>query len=533
MPISRLYHTLRPLRWQQYWYRFFYPLKKLWYKAPKAPEPAIQAALSHGQAQLFTLPSFDTYHPSYNAYKLLNIQQGFELFGTDWNAPQQGLLWAYHLNYFNWLKDEHLGIGDKLATISSYILAAERNQLRVGLDAYPISLRGINWIRFFITTGICEPVFLQYLYQHYHRLCAFPEYHLQANHLWENGCSLFCAGLYFREDSLYQKGKKILQQALNDQLFSDGGHVEGSPVYHSLLLERLLQCIELAQQLKHADDEIFINTLRTKAAAMLGWLQEMTYCNNKLPMVNDSAYEIAPDVGTLSAFARSVSVFPEKMELGSSGYRMIRQDGYELFIDMADILPAYQPGHAHADTFSFCLGVNGQEIITDPGISTYEDNPARHWERSTNAHNTISIGQQNSSDVWKSFRTGKRAKVITRTESAGNITVRHDGFKNMNVIHCRSFTFLKNKIIIEDTLEGRPDGNALLCLHFHKGIVLKEIEPFRFLAGNLLVNIEKAKQVLKESYSYAEGFNKTSAAERLCISLNTSSMITLELLHAD
>ena len=44
---------------------------------------------------------------------------------------------------------------------------------------------------------------------------------------------------------------------------------------------------------------------------------------------------------------------------------------------------SYQPGHSHADTFNFELYIKNKPIIVDTGISTYENNQQRRYERST------------------------------------------------------------------------------------------------------------------------------------------------------
>jgi hypothetical protein len=533
MQLSRLYHTLRPLRWQQFWYRFYYPLKKLLYKIPPVPDTAKAAASAWPQLSLVVLPAFDTYDPISRTFSLLHINQAYPQ-ETNWNDRQQGLLWTYHLNYFGWLQDEQISVPDRLHTIKEYTGAATGNRLSTGLDAYPISLRAINWIRFFIRHAIHEPSSIEVLYQHCHRLCAFPEYQLQGNHLWENGCALLFAGHYFREDHFYQQGRRIMDLALDEQLFRDGGHVEGSPMYHCLLLGRLLQCIELIQQSTHFKDETFFNKLTGAATRMLGWLQAMTFSNASYPMVNDSTGCMAPDYQLLADYATQLSIpKPVAPFLSDSGYRLIRNDNYELFVDISAIKPAYQPGHTHADTLSFCLFAGGREIIVDPGSSTYSDPDIRQWERSTLAHNTIILEGKNSSDVWKSFRVGRRANITFLEETANSLTAKHDGYTNLGITHCRSFKFLKNKIIIEDTLEGMNEENALLCLHFNTGITVRKLAPFQYLAGNLLLNIENAKKALVMPYNYAAAFNKTVEASKLCIELNDATKITLELLHAD
>lgn len=533
MSFSRLYYTLRPLRWQQFWYRFYHPLRKQFYKAPRVPAAAMTAAADWPKLPLATLPVFDTYNPLDNSFELLHISRSYPG-SINWNDQQHGLLWAYHLNYFGWLQDERIHAPDRLQAILDYTTAAQSDRIVTGLAAYPISLRGINWIRFFLQQGICNAAAAQVLYIHYDRLCTFPEYHLQGNHLWENGCSLLFAGHYFADARFYRKGRQIMQQAIAEQLFEDGGHVEGSPMYHSLLLSRLLQCIEFLQRSPHFRDKTFVNKLLLAAGRMLRWLQAMTFSNGHYPMINDSTGFMAPDLKELTTLAEACGItLPPAAGLSDSGYRMVKTKYYELFIDVSAIRPSYQPGHAHADTFSFCLVAGGRDIIVDPGVSTYAQNAARQWQRGTGAHNTVQVNERNSSDIWKSFRMGRRAEIVSLEETADSLIARHDGYQDLGITHCRSFKFLENKIIIEDTLEGMKEENALLCLHFHTDVIPESLTEFRYVAGNLLLRIENAKEATIMSYDRALGFNKTVKATKLCIRLNASTRITLELLHAD
>ncbi len=62
------------------------------------------------------------------------------------------------------------------------------------------------------------------------------------NHLLEDAYSLFIAALYFKDDKFYRKSKKMLWQELKEQILPDGAHYEQSPMYHCILLDRLLDC---------------------------------------------------------------------------------------------------------------------------------------------------------------------------------------------------------------------------------------------------------------------------------------------------
>ena len=101
-------------------------------------------------------------------------------------------------------------------------------------------------------------------------------------------------------------------------------------------------------------------------------------------------------------------------DLISSGYVRMEMKSAVLLIDFADIGPKYLPGHAHADSLSFELSLFKQRIFVNSGVSTYASGRARHFERSTAAHNTVTVDKLDSSEVWSSFRVGRKAKVFNR-----------------------------------------------------------------------------------------------------------------------
>ncbi len=88
----------------------------------------------------------------------------------------------------------------------------------------------------------------------------------------------------------------------------------------------------------------------------------------------------------------------------------IRQESgpWTLLAKCGDIGPSYQPGHAHADTFTFELWKDGRKVIGDTGCSTYVPGSVRSYERSTAAHNTVVIDGENTSEVWAAHRVGRR-----------------------------------------------------------------------------------------------------------------------------
>mgnify|MGYP001118904895 CR=1 FL=1 len=54
-------------------------------------------------------------------------------------------------------------------------------------------------------------------------------------------------------------------------------------------------------------------------------------------------------------------------------------------------------------------GWDPQCFLTDTGVYHYRESAERRYSRSTEAHNTIEIDGAEQSEVWKSFRVGRRA----------------------------------------------------------------------------------------------------------------------------
>ena len=70
-------------------------------------------------------------------------------------------------------------------------------------------------------------------------------------------------------------------------------------------------------------------------------------------MFNDAANSIAPTPNQLQSYAKELNLAPKKyLKLSDSGYRKLASENIELFFDIGEVGPTYQPGHAHADTLS-------------------------------------------------------------------------------------------------------------------------------------------------------------------------------------
>lgn len=290
----------------------------------------------------------------------------------NWNYDRLGKLWTYHLNYFDFLNQPGMQPDVGLRLVRNFM--RQTAELCVGLESYPTSLRIINWVQFLSRHQIQDEEINRYLSAQVALVNRRLEYHLLGNHLLENGFALLTSALFFRTKRLFRKARRLIRHELTTQILFDGGHYERSPVYHQLVLDRLLTSLVSLQAETYFADANFIAFLEEKAIRMLYWVSAMTFRNGDVPMINDAAPGLAPTTAQLRQ--KAVTVLPEgagiPTTLSESGYRMFRQSRYELIANVGSVGPDHQPGHAHADTFSFVLYVDNCPVIVDTGTSTYQ-----------------------------------------------------------------------------------------------------------------------------------------------------------------
>jgi hypothetical protein len=498
--LVRIFHTLRYLKPVQLYYRVYFVLVRkhvvsFFKKKLDEPVPFSVAGLH--------FRDFDVHHqaPSGNKFMFLNLEKDFGS-KVDWNYAAYGKLWNYKLNYFDFINDKAVDKAHALVLIADY--CKELKTVTHGLEPYPISLRGMNWIRFFVRHKISDSLFDRALYLQFRMLYFTVEYHLLGNHLLENGFALLFAAYYFRDEKFYRKASRILKHELREQFLSDGAHFERSPMYHCILLHRILDAYNLLSNNQWKQDELQ-DTLRQKAARMAGWLKQVQFNNGDLPQVNDTVeYEAEPS--ELFRYAGVLGIEPEITALGESGYRMIRTPRFELFIDVGNIGPDYIPGHAHSDTFNFILYINGTPQLVETGTSTYLPGPRRHLERITSSHNTVTVAKREQSDVWSTFRVGRRAKIRSVKEEENKVVSSHDGYDAIGALHERSWAWTNDSIMIVDKVTGNK--NATAYIHFSPAVQPVFSAPRKISTDLFCIELPDDSAPSIEEYQMAAGFNK-------------------------
>ena len=521
--IKLFFNTILYLKPIQVYYRLYYFLRKrLIGKKVKKKKLANFNAIVWKNGFNYE----NSYLDKNNSFVFLNLSHSFSD-KIDWNYNRFGKLWVYNLNYFDFLNQENISKETGLRLIHDFI--KNDDLLKDGKDPYPISLRGINWVKFLSNNQVKDELINTSLYFHYCILFKNLEYHLLGNHLLENAFSLLFGAYYFQEDKLYNKSYDILISELNEQVLKDGAHFELSPMYHQIMLFRILDCIQLIKLNRWKNDDLLI-LLEESSSKMLSWLENVTFNNGDIPMVNDCAFQIAPSTKALLNYGKLLGINKKNIKLSDSGYRMFNNEKYELFMDMGEVGASYQPGHVHSDTFNFVLHVKNQPFIVDTGTSTYEKNDRRQLERSTSSHNTITIGDYDQTQVWGGFRVAKRAKILLLKESFNVFSSSHNGYKNIGVIHNRKFVTNKDSINIFDDLNKQEVYEQIAHFHFHpsiKNIIIKNSRVY-FKNSNIEMSFNgKSISIEKECYEYSHGFNKTENAFKLKVVFESNLETTI------
>jgi uncharacterized heparinase superfamily protein len=277
--------------------------------------------------------------------------------------------------------------------------------------------------------------------------------------------------------------------------------------------------------------------MQREGTLMVRWLNSITFSNGQIPMLNDSASEIAPSTKELNNYAIRLGIISEvhireihlHPKMKDSGYRRFNGSNYECIIDVGQIGPDYQPGHAHADTFNFVFVWNNKPTIVDKGISTYQKNSIRQLERSTNSHNTVTIAGINSSEVWSGFRVGKRARVNLIKDSSIELIATHNGyFESQETLHQRTFSFSSDSIVISDHLLGRKDIMGENHLHFHPDIRVRLEDGKIILDESICIYLQNHHELILSDYQFPLGFNRFSQSIRCIIQFEDSMQMTIK-----
>ena len=399
---------------------------------------------------------------------LVNRTLPFSVDSPDWRLePQyQDRLWAITLHYHAWLyqlstlirADHHLAPqADRVlrSLLADWLRVCGfdgRSRDSLAWNSYAIATRAAWWTRLWHGLGPdfwnrhsdLADQFLSSMYAQAIYLETHLEWDLRANHLLRDAVGLAWLGRFFaghQPTRWLRTATRVAMQQAREQVLPDGGHFERSPMYH---LEVMCDFRELAALLRDTEAQRLMTETWQRMAKFASW---MSHPDGELPQFNDSGRR--PIAETLQSLRDAGDDVPQTAArggrfFGDFGMAVWHGGPWTLFFDVGAVGPDYQPGHAHADTLSIECSFRGERLFIDPGCHSYDNDEQRAYDRSTAAHNTVSIDGQNSSEVWHIFRVGRRARPIDVEAVIGQdlfaVTAAHTGFDHLpgNPRHTRS-----------------------------------------------------------------------------------------------
>lgn len=437
----------------------------------------------------------------YISFTFLNETHNLEQKG--WDDKKLSKLWRYNLHYFHFLlqKSDNTEIIEKQSNVIANWISENPFGKGTGWEPYPTSLRIINWIKWHTQTNALTESAILSLWNQIRWLATRPEFHLLGNHLFVNakallfGCSLF--GLD-EKSIICRRALKIINKELEEQFLKDGAHFELSPMYHSLAMEDLLDLYQLAPTLPNSFPQ---KKIHEKYKSGMNWLSYMKYDNQEFAHFNDCANGIALKYNNLKEYAEKIGIEyeldpkPEFMHFYESGFAVVQNSEVHLIADIGKVGPDYLPGHAHADTLSFELAIQGQRLIVNSGTSEYGLSNERLRQRSTSAHSTLEVDYANSSEVWSGFRVARRASVrnIEKKLDCDSVefSAEHDGYKRLTnqPIHKRFWHVYKGQIEVTDEVSG--NGNKIdLRYYIHPDVEVIQYKDELFLKCSSGLQVE-------------------------------------------
>ena len=343
-------------------------------------------------------------------------------------------------------------------------------------------------------------------------------------------CSLFDLGDEGRKWA--EKARLELETEAAKQVFDDGASKEQASYYHVSVLEYLMLAWMIGRRAGSSFSPDFVGRLR----AMTRFVRLMTPVGGKLPQIGDSddgfvtrftlsnqldcvedvieavercltrkAVETPVDCRQKSFWFELMSgadvetehkggseerknVRPVIFEDG--GYAILGNDRIHVVFDAGPLGYSGIAAHGHADALSFCMALDGNWWIVDPGTYIYHREPEwRNYFRGTNAHSTVVIDGENQSQIAGPFmwlrKADARFSASGIDEAGRQIAVgEHDGYQNKGIICRRKIAYSPSdkRIELTDNLDMGSVHRVAMNFHFHPDVTVTKIQKGEFEA---------------------------------------------------
>ena len=401
----------------------------------------------------------------------------------------QSHLWRFQFHYHDYLMTQ-LELGDSVGVsefLSKWLAVFEPSSIRVADDAwhpYCISRRVITWILLLaagkdLLNDELQPKLLASLVAQCNHLQKNLERDLGGNHLLENATALAIASQAVEvadASSWSSTALQILKTELNSQVLPSGEHFELSPMYHCHILGNLVR-IKAACEGK---DAAMANAVSQSIDSMLEFLCAIVHPDGEIPLFADSGFHESPSTAELFDSCELLGcTLGEGAGSTIGGYEVFRQDGLFAICDFGDIAAKNLPAHGHCDATNLVVSVKGSRWIVDSGNFNYENDPMRHYCRSSIGHNVVTVENANQANVWSKFRMGRRPSLFDRKRGLDDgwnwASVSHDGYAFVGVKRLTRIVACHKSVLV--CLDRATGGDKTLVgyLHFHPSLAVAAV----------------------------------------------------------
>lgn len=159
----------------------------------------------------------------------------------------------------------------------------------------------------------------------------------------------------------------------------------------------------------------------------------------------------------------------ELRQFDHGGISILSQGDIRLYLDHGELGYDRLAAHGHADSLSVWLIKGKQRIWADFGSYCYSADPQwREWSRSTEAHNTVTIGHKSSSTPLGAFGWRKRAQSFLLSRDESHIKAAHDGYDGNR--HTRRVEINKGGLEVQDEIAGSGTNHIAISYLLGPGL---------------------------------------------------------------
>jgi hypothetical protein len=437
----------------------------------------------------------------------------------------------------------------------------EQNPFLCGVNwssSLELGIRLINWS--FCYTYIKEYIedefkdkWLKSVYQHIWYIDRYySKYSSANNHLIGEAAGVFVACNIFPKfeetDNWMEVSKEILQVECLKQNYADGVNKEQAISYQQFVLDFLLISGFISKVNKNEFSLEFWNRIEK----MMEFLAALEDCSSNFPHIGDEDDGLVIDVGqnqygiykslintgafyfkrkefykydfekdNKTSFLLSIvnvnqDIMPTRSRqlpchFREGGY-FILGDDFNMFNEQKMIFDCGELGylslaaHGHADALSFYFSAGGIPIFVDPGTYAYHTNKKwRNYFRSTKAHNTLNVNDEDQSVITGNFMWSKKARAdVLDYKKYQRIKAFHDGYMRLkhSLLHTREVIYYsKNKKweIIDD-VATRGANDLEFCYHLHPDceVVVNDNGTIfiEFKLGKCILEVDKNLKII-------------------------------------